>query len=140
MAIQWDKSLAVGVKIIDEQHRELFRRVNTLLDSLMKGDAKPEVEKVMAFLGQYVVDHFAAEERLMAHYKYPTQDFHKGQHAGFVAKFVELKKTFEEKGAVSEVSIALNRFVCTWLREHIAGSDRALGKHLAAVGSAESRA
>jgi hemerythrin-like metal-binding protein len=137
MALMWDKSLAVGVKIIDTQHQELFKQVNGLLEAMMKGQGKPEIEKLLGFLAKYVLEHFAAEERLMTQYKYPAMPTHKQQHADFVKKFLELKAIFDVKGPTGDVSIALNRFVCGWLREHIGTTDTAFGKFLQQAGARE---
>lgn len=139
MALQWDKSLSVGVRLIDDQHQELFRQVNGLLEALAKNQGKEELGKLLGFLGKYTIDHFGAEERLMAQYKYPEAPKHKQQHADFVAAFLKLKAEFDKAGATPNVSITLNRFVCNWLREHIGGSDTALGKFLKAAGAKEAR-
>ncbi len=140
MGIQWDRTLSVGVKLIDEQHQELFRRVNTLLEAMMKGQGKPEIEKLLQFLASYVVEHFGAEEKLMAQYKYPGVAAHKQQHVDFVKQFGELKAKFDQVGATGDVTITLNRFVGTWLRDHIGSQDTALGKFLQAAGAKETRA
>ncbi|MHB9035807.1 MAG: hemerythrin domain-containing protein, partial [Armatimonadota bacterium] len=58
MAVQWTPDLAVGVREIDDQHRELFKRVNDLLEAMSKGKGRDEIAKVVAFLGNYVVTHF----------------------------------------------------------------------------------
>jgi hemerythrin len=140
MALQWDKSLSVGVKLIDDQHQELFRQVNGLLEALMKNQGKEQLGKLLGFLGKYTVEHFGAEERLMGQYKYPDAPKHKQQHAEFVAAFLKLKAEFDAKGATPNVSITLNKFVCDWLRTHIGGSDTALGKFLKASNAKEARA
>jgi hemerythrin len=137
MGLQWDRSLAVGVKLLDEQHQELFRRVDGLLLAVMKGQGKPEIERLFQFLGGYVVEHFGAEEKLMAQYRYSAMASHKQMHADFVKKFGELKAAFDKDPGAGEVSIGLNRFVGSWLREHIGSVDTALGKHLKAVGAKE---
>jgi hemerythrin-like metal-binding protein len=139
MAIQWDKSLAVGVKLVDEQHQELFRMVNGLMEALLKGQSKVELENLLGFLGRYVVDHFGTEEKLMAQYRYPDAPKHKQQHADFVQTFLGVKAEFEKTGATATVSIAVNKVVCTWLREHIGGSDVALGKFLRTAGAKEAQ-
>jgi hemerythrin len=137
MGLQWDRALAVGVKPIDEQHQELFRRVDALLQAVMKGQGKPEVEKLFKFLGSYVVEHFGAEEALMAKYRYPGLASHKVLHADFVKRFGELKAAFEKDPTSGDVSIGLNRFVGSWLRDHIGTIDTAVGKHLKAAGAKE---
>lgn len=44
-----------------------------------------------------------------------------------------VKADFDARGATSQ--LAMNTFVCTWLREHVAGSDRELGRFLEAAGA-----
>ena len=137
MALTWDKSLAVGVKFIDDQHQELFRQVNGLLEAILKNQGKEEVGKLLAFLGKYTVEHFGAEEKVMFQYKYPDLNKHTKQHADFIAAFTKLKGEFDKLGATPNVSITLNRFVCQWLRDHIGGTDTALGKFLQQAGAKE---
>lgn len=137
MALQWDRSLSVGVKLIDEQHQELFRMVNGLIEAMMKNQGKAELEKLLSFLGTYVVQHFGAEEKLMATYKYPDAPRHKQQHADFIKTFQAVKAEFDKLGPTPNVSIAVNKVVCDWLREHIGRSDTALGKFLKTAGAKE---
>lgn len=44
MPIEWTQDLAVGVKIIDEQHKEIFRRVDSLLDACKAGRVRTPLE------------------------------------------------------------------------------------------------
>lgn len=45
MAIEWTDELATGVNKIDNQHKELFKRINNLLDACNQGKGKDEVKK-----------------------------------------------------------------------------------------------
>lgn len=130
MAIQWDKTLAVGVKAIDEQHQELFRRVNSLLEGMMQARGKEEVGKLLAFLKEYVVEHFGTEQKYMVQYRYPELVKHKAQHDAFVKTFLQVYSEFEQNGPSPGMAIKVNGFVGSWLREHIGTSDRALGQFL----------
>ena len=40
MSVTFDKSLATGNELIDQQHKELIARVNQLLESCYMGTAK----------------------------------------------------------------------------------------------------
>ena len=40
MAILWDDSLATGNDLIDGQHKELFSRVNGLLEACTRADGR----------------------------------------------------------------------------------------------------
>lgn len=134
MAIQWDPKLSVGVRLIDEQHQELFRRVNSLLASMEQNHGKEAVDKTLAFLAQYVKDHFGAEERLMQQYRYPDAVAHKGQHEAFIRTFLELKAEYDKSGPTNGLAVKLNRTVCGWLRQHIGATDKALGTFLVSKG------
>ena len=42
MSIEWSNSLATGVTEIDDQHREIFNRVNRLSEACSEGKGKEE--------------------------------------------------------------------------------------------------
>ena len=58
MAIQWNEELATGVLEIDNQHKEIFARINRLLEASSQGKGKQEVGRMIDFLGDYVISHF----------------------------------------------------------------------------------
>ena len=65
MAIEWTEDLATGVPEIDAQHKELFSRINRLLEACNQGQGRAEVGKTLAFLEEYVLIHFSTEEKIM---------------------------------------------------------------------------
>jgi hemerythrin len=130
MAIQWDQSLSVGIDKIDNQHKELFNRVNALLDACNQGKGKQVVGEIIDFLGDYVVTHFGAEERYMQQYNYPDYGAHKAMHDGFIDSFGQLKKKFESEGPGIQLVLQTNRTVVDWLIKHIGNTDKALGAFL----------
>lgn len=80
--IQWNDNLASGSPDIDTQHKELFQRINSLLDALAKNADKnttdrQEVSKIIQFLTEYVVFHFGTEEKYMAKFNYSSTSAHK---------------------------------------------------------------
>jgi len=130
MAIKWTQSLAVGHTTIDTQHQELFRRLDSLLAAMMKGD-KAEVGRLFDFLGTYVVEHFGTEEKLMKETGYPDFPMHKAAHERFVKDYLEMRKTYEASGGGASLTIKLQGWVGDWLKAHIAGTDQALATYLA---------
>jgi hemerythrin len=130
VAILWTPDLATTVDEIDRQHKELFRRINDLLDACNEGRGKEEVQKVIRFLQDYVVTHFGEEERYMEKYKYPQYRDHKVQHKEFMENFSQLKKQFDSEGPGVHVVISTNYIVVDWLRNHIRKVDKALGAFL----------
>jgi hemerythrin len=48
--MQWNSSLSVGVDLIDTQHQELFRRIDSFYDAMKAGRGQDEVLKVLDFM------------------------------------------------------------------------------------------
>ncbi|MDR1083424.1 MAG: hemerythrin family protein [Deltaproteobacteria bacterium] len=116
----WSKSLETGIPKIDDQHKELFRQADILVDQ-SKAD---RVESTLNFLKDYVNKHFADEEVYHRSSQYPKADDHKRLHVEFTAA---LKKQFEEfrKAAnKSAMVLTINSIVINWLKEHIMRHDK----------------
>jgi hemerythrin len=130
VAIQWTKDLAVGVQIIDEQHQMLFKKINDLLEACNLRRGKDKVGEVLDFLGSYVVDHFHAEEDVMALRKYPDAALHRKQHQEFLATFADIKREFDADGSGPHIVARTNQAVVAWLNSHIRAVDKKLGVFL----------
>jgi hemerythrin len=132
MPLQWTQALSVGIPEIDEQHQELFRRVDSVLVALLQGDAS-EVARLLAFLDEYVVVHFGAEERFMLENGYPGYGAHKAEHDGFVEDLRELDREREARGITPALVARVSHAVSDWLRGHIQVTDKALGRFMLRV-------
>jgi hemerythrin len=132
MAIEWTDDLATGVDEIDRQHKELFLRINGLLDACSQGKGKGEVAKVIRFLEDYVVEHFSTEENHMVRFSYPSYGPHKAQHLEFLDNFSRLKEQFEREGAGLYIVLKTNDILVDWLKNHIRKTDKALASFLSA--------
>ena len=130
MAIPWTDALAIGIPEIDQQHQELFLRLERLLRGIVGGE-REEVGRLLEFLGTYVVSHFGAEERWMVQSGYPDYAGHKSEHDRFMQDYLRMQVEFEQKGPTVLMGMRVNNWVADWLKRHIAGSDQALGRWLA---------
>ena len=130
MGIEWTNDLSVGIEEIDDQHKELFHKINDLLDACNQGKGKETVGKLIDFLGGYVVEHFQCEEANMKKYNYPEMGSHQIHHVQFIQSFGELKARFEAEGPGAHIVILTNRVVVGWLNSHIRNVDRQLGAYL----------
>lgn len=126
----WTPALALGHAEIDAQHRELFRRAALLLDAMAAGD-RLVVGELFDFLGSYVVDHFATEERIMTATSFPGYTVHKAAHERFVRDYQALRALHESTGGASAaVAVKARTWLAEWLKNHIAGTDQLLARHL----------
>jgi len=133
MAIEWTQALATGVDEIDEQHKEIFKRINALLEACRHGRGKSEVGNVMKFLEDYIAEHFNAEERQMSAHQYPGLSAHKAEHLSFIKNYIDLKRQFEAQGPGVHIVVMVNHLVVNWLQDHIKKVDTAFGAFLKTV-------
>ena len=98
MAVCWDISMTTGVTQVDNEHKELFRQVANLGQAMLEGKGRDEIGKILNFVGDYVVSHFAHEEKFMADYRCPAAEANETAHNQFIAKLEDLQKRFESGG------------------------------------------
>ncbi|GHV27629.1 hemerythrin [Synergistales bacterium] len=116
----WNASYETGIAKIDEQHKELFRAIDNLLDVKNKG----RVKEMLDYLGAYIVKHFTDEQQLHVKAKYPKAAAHRAFHDNYVKVFNQLKAKFENEGATLAMTQAVNKSVVGWLTEHIMVHDK----------------
>jgi hemerythrin len=119
IAFAWDKSLVTGSLRIDRHHQELFRQLNALSDAVKQGKGRDLIGRLLDFLGQYVIRHFDAEERLMEELNCPAAAANKQAHAQFLSTYSSLRKQFDEAGAWPALVVQIHDLLSEWLLRHI---------------------
>jgi len=133
MSLRWSAELAVGHDLIDEQHQELIKRINMLLEACNEGKGAQTVDEIVGFLGDYVVNHFGMEEELMQKHNYPQYEGHKQQHTKFIETYLELKAQMQKEGVGPHTAIQVNQIIVDWLINHITRVDKQLSGFLKTV-------
>ncbi|MBF0466256.1 MAG: bacteriohemerythrin [Nitrospirae bacterium] len=136
LGMQFDDSFLVGNQTIDRQHQELFKLKNDLLAVMSEGKGKEEIAKVLHFLEDYVVNHFATEENFMKKYDYPDMHSHIPQHKALLDAVGGFKERFIKNGPSRALLMDIQQAVDNWLNAHIKNVDVLLGKFLASKGNA----
>jgi hemerythrin len=117
----WTKSLETGVPKIDEQHKELFRQADILVDR----NQANRVDSTLDFLKGYVAKHFSDEELLHRINGYPKAAAHHQLHVEFAKTFKELHEKYKATtGSKLLVVMNINNIVIGWLRDHIMVHDK----------------
>jgi hemerythrin len=132
MSIGWNSELATGVDAIDNQHKEIFNRVNKLSAACAEGKGKEEVLRLLLFLEDYIKEHFAAEEKLQMRSAYPNYADHKSQHQQFMGDVARLAAEFKAEGATLSLVIMTNKLLTHWLVQHITKVDKQFANFLKA--------
>jgi hemerythrin len=130
VTLELDPALITGVDEIDAQHRELFQRLDALLEASRKKRSREEVIRMLEFLGSYVVAHFASEERTMETEGCPQLEAHRAEHRQLVSEIEILRHELKSEGPSPLFVIRVGNRVTQWLREHIYRTDRRLAEWL----------
>lgn len=128
--IEFDPVLLTGVEEIDLQHRELFARLERLLEASRAHRSRDEVAEFLEFLATYAVEHFAGEEAIMAGGAYPGAAAHREEHRRFVEELEGFRRRMTAGGPTPALVMQVGSRTTEWLREHIYRTDRALGSWL----------
>ena len=126
---EFTNALEKGNATIDQEHRELIRAVNKLLDACNEGKGRASMNETIQFLNQYVNQHFSHEEQLQKQSGYPGMPAHRIFHE----KYKQTLKEITSQIAVSGPTIAelgkLNKHISV-LITHITTEDKKLAAFL----------
>ncbi len=133
--MMWKDSYKLGVDRIDDQHQELFKRLTSFIkivrrDNVEWEDKLDEVKETLAFMHQYVEEHFSDEEEYQQEIDYPNYPEHREEHKKFKAGIEKFAEKFEEEGYTEELMLEFSGKLMTWLINHVTGTDQKIGDYL----------
>lgn len=122
--ISWSSKLECGVKLIDDQHKELVALVNEMFNHATGNDLQEHnyFNRVAHETVSYIKTHFATEEKIMLATKFEGYSEHKKEHDNFVRTVIENVQDYQA-GKRLTLS-ALTRFLKSWILSHIAFMDK----------------
>lgn len=111
---------ATGVQLVDIQHRALIQQINRL-EAMTKAEKidPAEVERLIGFLGNYIVGHFKFEENCMQRRSCPAYGANKQAHEHFIAEWAKFKQQYDSEGAHGELLQKLLERTQDWIKNHI---------------------
>lgn len=128
---QWTEDMSVNNNVIDEQHQELFDKINELLNAIVTGHAEDVVEDMVHFFKRYMEEHLRYEENFLADIGYPHAAEHKEEHKKFEQKYYELKDRLVDVEDKSRLVLEIENFMGAWLTKHIQVEDQKFGAFIA---------
>ncbi|MBD3237059.1 MAG: bacteriohemerythrin [Candidatus Eisenbacteria bacterium] len=128
--VQWDESLSIGIRVIDEQHQRWIQHLNEVASALESEEGAAHIVKTLGFLVDYTEYHFTTEEKHMAAHGYPEIEAHRAKHAELKRTLANLVQEFEEDGATQSLADAVDTLLGNWLVKHIREVDQAFGDFL----------
>jgi hemerythrin len=128
--VEWSSDFEVGNPVIDSQHRQMFNESVKLLKSIRKDVSYDDIEKIIVFLNDYIINHFRTEEEFLANRNYPFLDHQIWQHQNFIRSFENLKREIASD-TLSKVYLKfrIQILVIDWILNHIMKEDRHFGNY-----------
>ncbi len=123
MIYQWEEKYSVGVKSIDNQHKEIFRLLNDLLQAMKEGKSSSITSQIILDLEKYSVIHFQKEEFFFRRFNFSGSAEHIREHQLFIQKVATLKA--EIKTGKITITFELFNFLKDWIEHHIQEVDKA---------------
>ncbi|MDR0304692.1 MAG: hemerythrin family protein [Chitinispirillales bacterium] len=127
--ITLSKDMEIGVKKVDDQHRELIDRINDVSAMGARSVSNEETQKTIDMLGDYIVKHFGDEEGLQMRCGYPKYEWHKGQHKMLINEYQRIKNEFAQFGPSPKFTLDLSKSIIDWVVRHIKSADVEFGRY-----------
>jgi hemerythrin-like metal-binding protein len=132
-SIEWTDEMALGIPVIDKQHRFLVELLQDANEKLASDQSNFLLSKIVKDLLGYAITHFETEEKLMQRYGYAAANpeemkEHIEQHRDFSHQVVTICDRLREGREVSHEELLV--FLNNWLHNHLLGTDQQYGEFL----------
>ena len=97
LQVQWRQEWNCGNDEIDEQHDKILQIANDLITKIYAGASHNECMDMIKLFLEYVVNHFATEERILMEIEYDGLIAHIKKHEYLTNKAIYLKECYEKK-------------------------------------------
>jgi len=128
--ITWSSTLTCGIKLIDDQHKQLVDMVNDIVTHVAGNEEQEKryLSEILQKVARYIKEHFATEEKIMITTKFSGYAVHKNAHEKFTQTVAENIKNFASGKRLSPVFFS--RFLKDWILSHIAVMDKQYFEYL----------
>ena len=125
----WTEALATGNPSIDEDHQELVRRVNAVLESIARQQNGHALSAALRALVAHAKEHFASEEGEMKRIGFRPMHAHAAEHAKLLNQVQALQERLQAGARIDQME--LYRLLSRWVKDHIREFDVELAAALA---------
>ncbi|MGE5515412.1 MAG: bacteriohemerythrin [Bacteroidota bacterium] len=120
--IHWDEDFSVGNGLLDNEHRDIVRVLNTLYHHQLRGGPPLDGEALLARVRETVSVHFANEEDVLARHHCPMLTKHQTAHAALLQDLADLTTALPGLTAAAALA-ALARLIRRIVVDHILVDD-----------------
>jgi hemerythrin-like metal-binding protein len=123
MALRWTEEYSVGVRELDDHHRQLFSLLNSNLKSVIENNGESKtIAADLKKLQEYAVTHFKVEENFFLKINYPDAPAHIHEHEEFRKELQKLDTLANGTDDLARLKLLL--FLSTWFTKHIMTADK----------------
>jgi hemerythrin len=120
--IEWREGWALGIDLLDEQHRQMVVLLNLLFESDNPVPVGERLDDLIAHLRR----HFHTEEVFLRSIDYPDAEEHRREHAIQLAEFIDLRRSLGRSGIV-ELEMGDREAIRQWFFDHVIAADARFG-------------
>jgi methyl-accepting chemotaxis protein len=131
---RWDSSLNTGNELIDSEHKQLIKAINSFLEAANLPSAgtaaNSRLKDTLTFLNDYTIKHFSDEEQLQLKYKYPGYKAHKDFHEWYKKEVQDMMMAFIKEGSSPDLIEKAKKKVGDTIIAHIKSEDVRLAQFI----------
>lgn len=120
--INWNNGLNIGVKELDDDHKNILKIINTLSVAIRDDETEAVIDSIFDDLEENTKTHFNREEIFLQKCNYPKIKERIEHHRDLIKKFPELK-TKLTNSLNTENAQEVSYFLTDWLFNHIIEED-----------------
>lgn len=120
--IEWNEGLNLGIKVLDDDHKELLRIIGKLSEAISDNEKRETLEDIFEELEKCTRDHFNREEIYLRDCNCTKLDDHVTKHRTFCDQLSELKtKVLSSFDNISSQDVTI--YLTEWLMNHVIEED-----------------
>jgi hemerythrin len=122
--ITWSSTFSCGIKLIDDQHKDVVDLVNDMFRHATGNDEEEHAyfSNVIQKAVRYIKIHFATEEKIMRTIHYPDYAEHKRHHDCFILEVLDNIRDYEAGKHYTLYSFT--KYLKDWVLSHIGVMDK----------------
>ena len=121
--LKWSDAYLTGIRVIDNDHKQLFELTDALGACAEKGDASERMGGIIDRLVNYANEHFIREEQFMVSCGFPDLEAHAKEHRRATKEIYGIRSLYRSHpDQIDPIKVA--EFFARWLADHIQGRDQ----------------
>ncbi len=121
--LEWTKDLETGDSTIDQEHREIYGRLNALEAAIERGAEHDALRGLIHLLLDYTHKHFRHEEAVMRCRNCPTREANSNAHDEFLSRMIQWLAIMNTGPVPISVVADIQAETSQWIHRHIVQID-----------------